>query len=92
MIERQRRQEFEQMVKFACGLVPNQCTEKNLAVEIFGGDEYYFFTSWLSDTALRTFLQSEEFFLIRTAFDTMGALKKIEIGYDVEIKTIHINQ
>ena len=92
MIFQHRRREFENTVKYACGLMPEECIEKNLSVEIFSGDTYYFFSEWSTEPALRKFIQSEEYQLIRSAYDVQGVLLKIEIGYHVEIKTIRINQ
>jgi hypothetical protein len=92
MIADDRKSEFENTVRYACGLFPDECLVKNLSAGIFEADTYYFFSQWATETALRKFIQSEEYHLIRSAYDVMGDLEKIEIGYDVEIKTIHINQ
>jgi hypothetical protein len=91
MILQHRKHEFENMVKYACGQLPEECIEKNLAIEISDAATYYFFAAWCSETALRKFIASEEYQLIRSAYDAMGILHKIEIGYHAEIKTIHIN-
>jgi hypothetical protein len=91
MIAQHRKREFENTVKYACGLMPDDCLEKTLSVEIFADDTYYFFTEWSTEPALRNFTQSEEYQLIRSAYDVLGVLHKIEIGYYVEIKTIRIN-
>ena len=91
MIAEHRKREFENTVKYACGLMPQECREKKLSVEIFAGDTYYFFSEWSTEPALRKFIDSEEYQLIRTAYDVLGVLHKIEIGYHVAIKTIHIN-
>ncbi|HSZ35197.1 MAG TPA: hypothetical protein VK772_17910 [Puia sp.] len=91
MIVQHKKNEFENTVKYACGLIVDECLEKNLSAEIFERNHYYFFTSWSTETALRKFMHSEEYQLIRSAYDIMGLLHKIEIGYHVEIKTIRIN-
>jgi hypothetical protein len=90
MIVEHRKREFENTVKYACGLIPDECTEKNLSVEIFTADTYYFFSEWTTEPALKKFIQSEEYQLIRSAYDVLGVLHKIEIGFHVEIKTIQI--
>ncbi|HET7000719.1 MAG TPA: hypothetical protein VFI33_05410 [Puia sp.] len=90
MILQHKQREFEKMVKYACGLMPVECIDKNLSVEIFTGDEYYFFSQWTTEPSLRNFIHSEEYQLIRTAYDVMGVLHKIEIGYHAAIKTIRI--
>jgi quinol monooxygenase YgiN len=91
MIVQHKKREFENTVKYACGMMPVECAVKNLSVEIFAVDTYYFFSEWTSETALRKFTQSEEYQLIRSAFDVLGVLHKIDIGFHVEIKTIRIN-
>jgi hypothetical protein len=91
MIVEGRQREFENTVRYACGLLPDQCLVKNLSAEIFATDVYYFFSEWETESALRKFIRSEEYQLIRTAYDVLGVLYKIDIGYHVEIKTIHIN-
>jgi hypothetical protein len=91
MIAQKKKREFENTVKYACGLIPDECLEKTLSAEIFEYHTYYFFTSWSTETALRKFIHSEEYQLIRSAYDILGVLYKIEIGYHVEIKTIRIS-
>jgi hypothetical protein len=91
-VDPQKKMEFESAIKFACGLMLPQCIERSLSTEILFGHQYYFFTSWFTENALRKFMQSEEYQLIRSAFDALGTLRKIEIGYNLVIKTIHIHQ
>ena len=91
MIVQESKYEFENTVKYACIMMPHECLEKKLSVEIFNGDSYYFFTEWSTEESLKKFIRSEEYQLIRSAYDVLGVLHKIEIGYHVEIKTIHIN-
>ena len=91
LIDRQKKDEFEGTVKFACALLSPECIERSLSVEILFGDHYYFFVSWSTEEALRIFIQSNEYQLVRSAYDALGVLEKIEIGYNAEIKTIHIH-
>jgi hypothetical protein len=91
MITDLRKREFENTVRYACELFPEECLVKNLSAKIFAADTYYFFSQWTTEAALRKFIQSGEYQLIRTAYDVMGVLEKIEIGYHVEIRTIYIN-
>jgi hypothetical protein len=87
-----KKREFEHTIKFASELLTRDCVEISFGNEIFQRDAYYFFTCWVSAQALKKFMSSEEYHLIRSAYDALGLLHKIEIGYDVEIKTIRINQ
>ena len=89
-IDGQKTNEFEVTVKFACALVSHDCIERSLSAEILFGDYYYFFMSWSTEKALRLFIQSNEYHLVRSAYDALGVLEKIEIGYNAEIKTIYI--
>jgi hypothetical protein len=91
MIAEDRKREFEKTVLHAWGLFPEECREKNLSAEVPATGIYYFFSEWATETALEKFTHSEEYQLIRTAYDVLGVLHKIEIGYHVEIKTIRIN-
>jgi hypothetical protein len=91
MIVQHSKREFENTVRYAFGLMPEDCMEKTLSTDIFENDTYYFFARWSTETALRKFLHSEEYQLIRSAYDVQGVLLKIEIGYHVEIKTIRIS-
>lgn len=91
MIDGQKKNEFEGTVEFACGPMHSECIERSLSVEIAFDDVYYFFIAWSSEKALRIFMDSNEYQLVRSAYDALGALQKIEIGYHTEIKTIHIH-
>jgi hypothetical protein len=91
MIVQHKEREFEHTVRYACGLMPDDCLEKTLSAEIFADNTYYFFSEWSTEHALRKFIQSEEYQLIRSAYDVLGILDKIEIGFHVQIKTIRIN-
>ena len=90
-IAEDRKPEFENAVRYACGLLSSECVAKNLSCEIIGNELYYFFSEWVTEPALRKFTQSEEYQLIRSAYDVWGVLQKIEIGYHAEIKTIRIH-
>jgi hypothetical protein len=91
LINRQKKEEFEGTVKFACALVSPDCIERSLSAERLFGDQYYFFVSWLTEEALRIFIRSNEYQLVRSAYDALGVLEKIEIGFNAQIKTIHIH-
>ena len=90
LIERQKKDEFEVAVDFAYAQLPTGCTEKSLSVEKLFDERYYFFVSWATEKALTSFIQSNEFQLVRSAYDALGELQKIEIAYHAEIKTILI--
>jgi hypothetical protein len=91
LIDGDKKNEFEQTVKFACTLMSTQCMESNLSADITFDNIYYFFISWSSENALKIFFESNEYQLVRSAYDALGLLQKIEIGYNAEIKTIHIH-
>ena len=76
--------------KFCLRTITGECTEKSLSVEMLFGNRYFFFVSWSTEEALKSFIRSNEFQLVRSAYDALGVLQKIEIAYNAEIKTIHI--
>jgi hypothetical protein len=90
IVDKFKKSEFIGTVKFACNLLPSDCIERSLANEILEEDLYYFFSLWSTRTALRGFMESEEYQLIRGAYDALGILKKIEFGYGNEIRRIRI--
>jgi hypothetical protein len=91
IVKRIKKYEFENTVKFVFRLFTDDCIEHSLAAEIQSKNAYYFYTSWKSEAALKKFMESEEYQLVRGAYDALGVLEKIEFGYDVEINTIRIN-
>jgi hypothetical protein len=85
-----KKPEFEQTIKFVFGQVTKDCIERSLAAEVQSENAYYFYTTWKSEVALKKFMESEEYQLVRGVYDALGVLEKIEFGYDVEINTIRI--
>jgi hypothetical protein len=92
LIERQKKDDFEVAVNFACAQLPVECTEKSLSVEKLFDNQYYFFVSWSTEKALESFIQSNEFQLVRSAYDALGVLQKIEIVNQAQVKTIFIHR
>ena len=92
LVNSQKKDEFELAVNFACAQLPEECTEKSLSVEMLFDERYFFFVSWSTEEALKSFIQSNEFQLVRSAYDALGVLQKIEIAYNAEIKTILIHR
>ena len=91
VIAQHRALEFESTVKYTCRIMPEECLEKTLSSDIFEKGVYYFFARWSTEAALKKFIDSEEYQLVRSAYDALGVLEKIEIGYHVALKTIRIN-
>jgi hypothetical protein len=90
MIDGQKKDEFERTVKFVRGLLSSECIEHSLSTDTNSDDTYYYFISCSSEKALKVYIESNEYELVRSAYDVLGVLQKIEIGYNAEIKTIHI--
>ena len=91
MIARDKKYEFERTVKFVGGMLSSECIEHSLSTETNADDTYYYFISWPSEKALKIYIESNDYELVRSAYDALGVLQKIEIGYNAEIKTIHIH-
>jgi len=90
-IAEEKKVEFENTIRYAIGRLNDQCLVRQLSAGILENGGYYFFTEWVTEPALKKFILSEEYHLIRTAYDVLGVLQKIEIGYNVQIQTILIN-
>ena len=91
MVSDSKKSEFIHTVKFACNLMSTACMERSLSNEMLEENTYYFFSSWSTESALQEFMQSNEYQLIRGAYDAIGTLNKIEFGYGNKIRRIRIN-
>jgi quinol monooxygenase YgiN len=67
--------EFEQTIRFVFNQLPPECTERSLSLDIHNEGHYFFFSLWLNERALKKFLNSEEYQLIRGAYDALGAME-----------------
>ncbi len=61
MVAQRSKFEFENTVEYTYGMLPGDCMEKTLSADIFENDTYYFFASWSTETALRKFINSQEY-------------------------------
>ncbi|HTS43038.1 MAG TPA: antibiotic biosynthesis monooxygenase [Puia sp.] len=79
-IGRGKEKEFEQTVRFVFNQLPDECIERSLAQDIFNKGHYSFYSVWHDQNSLFSFLKSEEFQLIRGAFDSLGHFENVING------------
>ena len=67
-----KRREFEQTIKFVFNQLPVDCIEHSLSADVFVEGHYHFFSVWLKDSAMKSFMSSMEFQLLSGAYYTLG--------------------
>lgn len=83
-IRKEKQREFQQTVQFIINHLPPQCIESHLASDVFIPDQFHFFTSWDSKPSLNSFSSSEEFELLKGAFNTLGTFQSTRTGYKTD--------
>ena len=71
-----KRREFEQTFKFVFNQLPAECIEHSLSNDVFVDGHYHFFSLWLTGRAMKLFMSSVEFQLLRGAYFTLGDEEK----------------
>ena len=67
-----KQREFQQTVQFVFNHVSSDCVNHNLALDVHTPDLYHLYSVWNSEDALYSFRTSNEFELIKGAFQTLG--------------------
>jgi hypothetical protein len=75
-----KQKEFEQTIRFAVNLLPSSCISSHLSMDVFNSNTYHFFTLWRSPADMAAFRRSNEFDLIRGAFQALGFLDRSFVG------------
>lgn len=91
-IRNDKQREFQQTVQFIINHLPLQCLESHLAADVFIPDQFHFFTTWDSETALNSFNSSEELELLKSAFYTLGTFESIVTGNKTEGTIFHLKR
>ena len=87
-----KRKEFEQTFKFVFNQLPGGCIEHSLSEDVFVEGHYHFFSVWLSDTAMKSFMSSVEFQLLSGAYYTLGDdNEKLVHGPLADIQTFRVS-
>lgn len=71
-VPQNKRKEFEQTFRFVEIQRSPDCLHFKLTVDIFTPNEYHFFSVWPSKESLEAFCVSQEFQVLRGAFQTLG--------------------
>lgn len=85
-----KHREFQQTIQFIINQLPKQCVSHNLAVDIHNTQLYHFFTVWQSDEALTAFRESNEFNLLKGAFQTLGVYGETLIGNSEDFQLFEV--
>ncbi len=83
-----KKKEFEQTVRFVFNQLPLACSDRNLAIDCQNEAAYSVYTEWLNEPALKKFMGSDEFQLIRGAYLALGKPGKTVCGSAQEIKSL----
>jgi quinol monooxygenase YgiN len=90
MIFPAKRKEFEQTFRFVFNLRIPDCLQYTLSVDIFTPNQFHFYSLWVTLESLKEFSKSQEFQLLKGAFQTLGSLESETAGELVDIKAFHI--
>jgi hypothetical protein len=84
-----KRREFEQTFKFVFNQLPDDCIERSLSADVFEDGHYHFFSLWLTGTAMKLFMSSVEFQLLRGAYFTLGEEENTVHG-PIDVQSFHV--
>ncbi len=86
-----KQKEFQQTVQFVFNHLPSQCIEKSLALDVHHPELYHLYSLWKSEGAVMTFKGSNEFELLKGAFQTLGSYKDTVTGRKANIQLFELN-
>jgi quinol monooxygenase YgiN len=76
-----KRKEFEQTFRLAFSTLSGDCLTRSLSADIANEGQYYFFSVWTNDNALKLFMDSTEFLLMNGAFHALGSVMHTRNGF-----------
>ena len=86
-----KQREFQQTVQFVFNHLSPGCISHSLALDVHMHDHYHVYSSWNSEASLTAFKRSNEFELIKGAFQTLGSYKDTMSGRWAQIQLFEIN-
>jgi quinol monooxygenase YgiN len=86
-----KHREFQQTVQFIFNHLPSGCLGRNLALDVHHANLYHIYSLWDSESALEAFKNSNEFELMRGAFQTLGAYEETMAGKLAETQLFELN-
>ena len=72
-IVQSKKKEFEQTFRLALSVKTEDCLVYNLSADISKDGYYHFFSLWMSDEALKRFMDSTDYELMNGAFHVLGS-------------------
>ena len=80
IIAESKRREFEQTFRLASSTISRDCLLHKLATDVNRVGYYHFFSLWPDDSAMKKFIESEEFILLNGAFHALGSMDQAWTG------------
>lgn len=87
-----KQREFQQTVQFIFNHLPSDCLNRNLTLDIYNHNLYHIFSLWKSEDALRHFKESNEYELLKGAFQTLGNYNETMSGKWSDTQSFELNQ
>lgn len=86
-----KQREFQQTVQFVFKQLSPSCLNHNLTLDVHTVELYHVYTLWDSEAALHAFKKSNEFELIKGAFQTLGSYKDTLSGRWADVQLFEVN-
>jgi hypothetical protein len=87
-----KQREFQQTVQFVFNQLPSDCMSSNLSLDVHIPELNHLFSLWKSEKAVRVFEESNEYQLLKGAFQTLGSYKGAMVGKWVDIQSFELDQ
>src|SRR5688572_9051796 len=88
----EKHREFQQTVQFVFNHISAGCLVHVLALDVFKPDLYHLFTMWSSREALAIFKRSNEYQLLKGAFQTLGLYESTINGKLADVQMFEVIQ
>ena len=85
-----KEREFQQTVMFIFNHLPASCISRNLAVDVDQSNLYHIYSLWRSRRALLSFRSSNEFELLKGAFEALGAYREGLEGVQTDVDLFEV--
>lgn len=86
-----KQREFQLTVQFVFNHMPSGCVNHNLTLDVYSPELYHVYSLWNSEISLYAFGSSNEFELIKGAFQTLGSYKDTMSGRWADIQLFEVN-
>jgi hypothetical protein len=84
--------EFEQTIQFIFNQLTPGCLKHHLTEDVFYHNTYHIYLVWNSIDSLSAFKSSNEFTLLKGAFQTLGASGKVTEGKWADIGIFEVDE